>query len=256
MKRWAPACELRWLGNRREGLLPRESNRGDADLRFWRLRYRGQGQKVAPKPLPRLGSRVSNPFARANRHRTNRAFSTVNFRCQAGVRKPRFHARAPRCWTAFETAENTLLPLQRQRPEVRILSGAPLLFKYLVVHPQHPELLQLRRSWQLSPSILSKHRNALIYKRKTILLTVKARPVRQIFSLLISKENLRNSNFARLRQLWASIGRFRPNLRQARYGPRPEKRPSRLIDQRVRFVMIAVAMRPGAMGHARRVAPR
>jgi hypothetical protein len=48
-------------------------------------------------------------------------------------------------------------------------------------------------------SILSMHRNALNYKRKKILWMVKARPsVRQKFSLLISKENLRDSDFVRL----------------------------------------------------------
>ena len=53
------------------------------------------------------------------------------------------------------------------------------------------------------------HRNALIYSRKIFLVTVKARPSsRQNFSLMISKGNLRNSDFARFRRLSTTIGRF------------------------------------------------
>ena len=66
-----------------------------------------------------------------------------------------------------------------------------------------------RRTLIHSHSILSTHRNALIFKRKIFLLTVKARPSsRQNFSLLISKGKTRTSNFARLRQLSPAIGRF------------------------------------------------
>jgi hypothetical protein len=93
-------------------------------------------------------------------------------------------------------------------------------------------------------SIVSGHHNPLNFKRKISIMTVYIRlPVRQISSLLISKGNSQDSNLARLRQVSASIGRFRQNVRQVLYGRRPEKRPSPLIDQRVRFVMIAVATR-------------
>jgi hypothetical protein len=60
-----------------------------------------------------------------------------------------------------------------------------------------------------SHSILSTHRNALIYQRKFFLLTVQTRPSsRQNFPLLISKENSRDSDFARLRQPSPTIGQF------------------------------------------------
>jgi hypothetical protein len=60
-----------------------------------------------------------------------------------------------------------------------------------------------------SHSILSMHRNALIYKSKIFLLTVKARPSRrQNFSLMISKENSRDSNSAAFQRLSTTIGRF------------------------------------------------
>jgi hypothetical protein len=60
-----------------------------------------------------------------------------------------------------------------------------------------------------SHSIVLSHGNALIFQRKFFLSTAKARPSsRQNFSLMISKENSRASDFARLRQLSPSIGRF------------------------------------------------
>src|SRR5579871_2852917 len=60
-----------------------------------------------------------------------------------------------------------------------------------------------------SHSILSARRNALIYKRKFFLALPEVRTTsRQNFSLLISKEKLRDSNFVRLRQLSPTIGRF------------------------------------------------
>src|SRR5258707_593234 len=60
-----------------------------------------------------------------------------------------------------------------------------------------------------SHSMVLDHGNALIFQRKFFLPTVKARPsVRQISSLLISKGKSRDSNFARLRQLSPTIGRF------------------------------------------------
>jgi hypothetical protein len=53
------------------------------------------------------------------------------------------------------------------------------------------------------------HGNALIFQRKFFLLTVKARPSsRQNFSLLISKEKLRDLDSARFRPLSTTIGRF------------------------------------------------
>jgi ABC-type nitrate/sulfonate/bicarbonate transport system substrate-binding protein len=58
-------------------------------------------------------------------------------------------------------------------------------------------------------SILSTHRNALIYKRNSFLMTVETRPSsRQNFSLLISKEKSLDSKFARFRQLSPTIGQF------------------------------------------------
>lgn len=84
-------------------------------------------------------------------------------------------------------------------------------------------------------SILSIHRNALIYKRKSFLPTVEIRlSVRQIFSLMISKEKLRDSNFARCRQLSPTIGRFfAPSTMQGNMR-RCEKRPSLFIARDVR----------------------
>jgi hypothetical protein len=53
------------------------------------------------------------------------------------------------------------------------------------------------------------HGNALIFQRKFFLLTIKTRPtIRQNFSLLISKGKSRDSDFARLRRLSPTIGRF------------------------------------------------
>jgi hypothetical protein len=84
-------------------------------------------------------------------------------------------------------------------------------------------------------SILSTHRNALIYKRKIFLLTVKTRPSsRQNFSLLISKENSRDSDFARLRQLSPTIGQFFALSIAERILRQGEKRPSAPIAQGIR----------------------
>src|SRR5579871_106910 len=59
--------------------------------------------------------------------------------------------------------------------------------------------------------MILEHGNALIFQRNLLLRTIKARlSVRQISSLLISKEKLRDSIFARLRQLLLSIGPFLP----------------------------------------------
>jgi hypothetical protein len=60
-----------------------------------------------------------------------------------------------------------------------------------------------------SHSMVLSHRNALIFRRKFFLLTVKTRPSsRQNFPLLISKGNLRDLNSARLRQLSPTIGQY------------------------------------------------
>jgi hypothetical protein len=67
----------------------------------------------------------------------------------------------------------------------------------------------LTYSVSYSHSILSTHRNALIYQRKFFLLTVKARlSSRQNFSLMISKENSRDSNSATFQRLSTTIGRY------------------------------------------------
>jgi hypothetical protein len=58
-------------------------------------------------------------------------------------------------------------------------------------------------------SILSMHRNALIFKRKFFLTLLEIRTTsRQNFSLMISKENSRGLDFARFRGLSTTIGRF------------------------------------------------
>jgi len=60
-----------------------------------------------------------------------------------------------------------------------------------------------------SHSILSTHRNALIYKRKFFLAVPEVRTTsRQNFSLMISKENSRDSISARFQRLSTTIGRF------------------------------------------------
>lgn len=72
-----------------------------------------------------------------------------------------------------------------------------------------------------SHSILSNHRNALIYKRKIFLLTVKTRPSsRQNFSLLISKGNSHDLDLARFHRLSTTIGQFlAPSTMQGHYAP-------------------------------------
>lgn len=58
-------------------------------------------------------------------------------------------------------------------------------------------------------SILSTHRNALIYKRKFFLTMLGIRTTsRQNFLLMISKENSRDSNSATFQSLSTTIGRF------------------------------------------------
>jgi hypothetical protein len=60
-----------------------------------------------------------------------------------------------------------------------------------------------------SHSILSTRCNALIYQRKFILMKLEIRTTgRQNFSLMISKENSRDSNSAKFRRLSTTIGRF------------------------------------------------
>jgi len=70
---------------------------------------------------------------------------------------------------------------------------------------QHPPFSTTRHVH----SILSTHRNALIYKRKFFLPMLGIRTTsRQIFSLMISKENSRDSNSATFQRLSTTIGRF------------------------------------------------
>ena len=83
------------------------------------------------------------------------------------------------------------------RSPVRIRSHSSVIFGYARSGQNH------------SHSILSTHRNALIYQRKNFLLTDEIRPsVRQIFSLLISKGKSRDSNSVWLRQLSPTIDQF------------------------------------------------
>src|SRR5882724_7866741 len=86
-------------------------------------------------------------------------------------------------------------------------------------HPmRHANLLYPALLFSHSHSILSMHRNALIYQRKFFLETLKTRPPsRQNFSLMISKGDLRGSDFARFRRLSTTIDRFHPNRRRAPY---------------------------------------
>jgi len=109
--------------------------------------------------------------------------------------------------------------------------------------PQYPKLRSRH-----SHSILSMHRNALIYQRKFFLETLKTRPPsRQNFSLMISKGDLRGSDFARFRRLSTTIDRFHPNRRRAPYRHGPEKRPSPLINPDAHVVMTVVLARRWAM---------
>jgi hypothetical protein len=60
-----------------------------------------------------------------------------------------------------------------------------------------------------SHSIIPRHRNALIFRRKFLQLVAESRHViRQKFPLLILKGNFRNSETDRFQPLSASIGRF------------------------------------------------
>jgi hypothetical protein len=68
------------------------------------------------------------------------------------------------------------------------------------------------------------HGNALIFQRNFFLLTIKARLAsRQNFSLMISKEISRDSDFARFQRLSTTIGRFHPNRRRTPYRHGPKK---------------------------------
>jgi hypothetical protein len=85
---------------------------------------------------------------------------------------------------------------QRREPEYETVKTTPT---YAIAADDIPH----------SHSILSTHRNALIYQRNFFLLTVKARPSsRQNFPLLISNRKSRDSNFVWLRQLSPTIGQF------------------------------------------------
>jgi hypothetical protein len=89
--------------------------------------------------------------------------------------------------------------------------------------------------------MISEHRNALIFQRKFFLETLKTRlSSRQNFSVMISKGNLRGSDFARFRRLSTTIGRFHPSRRRASYRHGPEKRPSLFIDPDAHVVMTVV----------------
>src|SRR5258708_4507438 len=69
--------------------------------------------------------------------------------------------------------------------------------------------------------------NALIFLSKFFLPTAKTRPtIRQISSLLISKEKPRDSNFPRLRHLSPTIGQFFASSIAERILCPDEKRPS------------------------------
>ena len=84
-------------------------------------------------------------------------------------------------------------------------------------------------------SILSNHRNALIYKCKIFPLTVKTRPSsRQNSSLLISKGNSRGLDLARFHRLSTTIGQFFARSTIQDTTRRCEKRPSPFIAQDVR----------------------
>jgi hypothetical protein len=92
-----------------------------------------------------------------------------------------------------------------------------------------------------SHSMVLSHGNALIFQRNFFLLAVKARLAsRQNFSLMISKKNSRDSDFARFQRLSTTIGRFHPSRRRTPYRHGPKKRPSLLIDPDAHVVMTAV----------------
>jgi hypothetical protein len=96
------------------------------------------------------------------------------------------------------------------------------------------------------------HRNALIYKRKILFLTVKTRPSsRQNFPLLISKGKSRDSNFARLRQLSPTIGQFFASSIAERILRHDEKRPSEPIAQgnRAGHVWALLMLIPAQIAH-------
>jgi hypothetical protein len=80
---------------------------------------------------------------------------------------------------------------------------------------------------RFSHSIVLGYGNALIFRRKFFLLTVKTRPtIRQISLLLISKEKSRGSNLPRLRQLSPTISQFFASSIAVRILREDEKRPS------------------------------
>jgi hypothetical protein len=88
---------------------------------------------------------------------------------------------------------------RRWQPGLKNDGGAEGLFR----HPPY------------SHSIIFLYRNPLNSVRKFFPPTVKTRsPSRQNFLLLISKGNLRDSDFARLRPLSLSIGRFSTNSKE------------------------------------------
>jgi hypothetical protein len=82
-----------------------------------------------------LSGRASFIKILANRHRTKQTFSTVfstaNFRCRAGVPKPRFPARAPRSRAGFETAgEHVSCPPKARVKPAGVKSEEERVFEY------------------------------------------------------------------------------------------------------------------------------
>ena len=80
-----------------------------------------------------------------------------------------------------------------------------------------------------SHSILSIHRNALIYQRKFFLPMLGIRTTtRQNFLLMIPKENPGDPDFARFRGLSTTIGRFSTSSTTQRPSREHQKTPSAL----------------------------
>src|SRR5205814_110678 len=68
---------------------------------------------------------------------------------------------------------------------------------------------------------------------------------------MISKGDLRGSDFARFRRLSTTIDRFHPNRRRAPYRHGPEKRPSPLINPDAHVAMTVVLARRWGNGRLR-----
>jgi len=112
------------------------------------------------------------------------------------------------------------------------IENVRLILLYLPI-PRYPKLADSTPTH--SHSILSAHRNTLIYQHNFFLLTVKTRPpCRQNFSLLDSKGNLRGSDFVRFRGLSTTIGQFFASSIAERVLHQDEKRLSAPIARCVR----------------------